>query len=147
MKSQQTVLFLSKGFVLLSAFSLLAVSLMAFQNPQAVMDLVSVKLTNTDAYSSIRGVYGGVGVTIFISLVYTMRKNIMDSLGLLVVLWGLYVVSRIMTIFNEGSLGSFGTQWLTIEGTFCLLATVLLLLNKREARKEKPAKHVYSSAI
>lgn len=147
MKSHQTILFLSKGFVLLSAFSLLAVSIMAFQNPQAVMDLVSVKLTNTDAYSSIRGVYGGVGVTIFISLIYTMRKNIMDSLGLLVVLWGLYAISRIMTIFTEGKLGSFGTQWLTIETVFCLLATVLLLLNKKEAKKVKPVRPVYSSAI
>ena len=76
MKSHSIIRVLSKGFVLLSALSVLSVSIMAFQNPQAVMDLVSVKLNNTDAYSSIRGVYGGVGVTIFISLLYTMFKKL-----------------------------------------------------------------------
>jgi len=135
MKSQQIVLLLSKALVLLSAFIVLAVSLMAFQNPQGVMDLVSVKLNNADAYSSIRGVYGGVGVTIFISLLYTMRKNIQESLGLLVILWGLYAISRIMTIFTEGALGSFGTQWLTIETFLCLASAVLLVVNKRLAEK------------
>ena len=140
MKSQKIISLLSKGFVLLSAFSILAVSLMAFQNPQAVMDLVSVKLTNTDAFSSIRGVYGGVGVTIFISLLYTMFKNIMESLGLLIVLWGLYAISRIMTIFTEGSLGDFGNQWLVIELLFCAIAVVLLLFNKKEIQKETKVK-------
>ena len=137
MKSHFIIRVLSKGFVLLSALSVLSVSIMAFQNPQAVMDLVSVKLNNTDAYSSIRGVYGGVGVTIFISLLYTMFKNIMESLGLLIVLWGLYAISRIMTIFAEGSLGSFGNQWLMIELLFFSAAVVLLLLNKKEMKKEK----------
>ena len=134
MKSQKIISLLSKGFVLLSAFSVLSVSIMAFQNPQAVMDLVSVKLNNTDAYSSIRGVYGGVGVTIFIALLYTMRKNIVESLGLLVVLWGLYAISRIMTIFTEGRLGEFGNQWLMIEILFCSIAVLLLLINKKEAK-------------
>ena len=140
MKSHSIIRVLSKGFVLLSALSVLSVSIMAFQNPQAVMDLVSVKLNNTDAYSSIRGVYGGVGVTIFISLLYTMFKNIMESLGLLIVLWGLYAISRIMTIFAEGSLGSFGNQWLMIELLFFSAAVVLLLLNKKEMKKEAKPK-------
>lgn len=43
---------------------------MAFGDPQAVMDLVLVKLDNTDAYSSIRGVYGGVGIAILGVLLY-----------------------------------------------------------------------------
>ena len=140
MKSHSIIRVLSKGFVLLSALSVLSVSIMAFQNPQAVMDLVSVKLNNTDAYSSIRGVYGGVGVTIFISLLYTMFKNIMESLGLLIVLWGFYAISRIMTIFAEGSLGSFGNQWLMIELLFFSAAVVLLLLNKKEMKKEAKPK-------
>ena len=140
MKSHSIIRVLSKGFVLLSALSVLSVSIMVFQNPQAVMDLVSVKLNNTDAYSSIRGVYGGVGVTIFISLLYTMFKNIMESLGLLIVLWGLYAISRIITIFAEGNLGSFGNQWLMIELLFFSAAVVLLLLNKKEMKKEAKPK-------
>jgi hypothetical protein len=133
MKAQKLILQISRGYVILSALSLLSVSIMAFQNPQAVMDLVAVKLDNNDAFSSIRGVYGGVGVTLFIALLYTMRKNIQESLGLLVILWGLYALSRIITIFNEGELGNFGFQWLTIESFFCAIAVSLLALYKRFA--------------
>lgn len=145
MKSQRLLLQISKGYVLLSAFSLLSVSIMAFQNPQAVMDLVSVKLNNTDAYSSIRGVYGGVGVTIVISLVYMMQKNILESLGLLVTFWGLYSVSRIVTIFSDGRLGAFGTQWLVIEIIFCAVAIVLLLLNKKVIKQGTTGPMTYTS--
>jgi hypothetical protein len=131
MQTQKLILQISRGYVILSALSLLSVSIMAFQNPQAIMDLVAVKLDNNDAFSSIRGVYGGVGVTLFIALLYTMRKNIQESLGLLVILWGLYALSRIITIFNEGELGSFGIQWLTIESFFCAIAVSLLALFKK----------------
>jgi hypothetical protein len=122
---------LSKGFIILSGLSLLSVSLMAFNNPQAVMDLVSVKLTSNDAYSSIRGVYGGVGLTLFITLLYTLRKNLQEGLGLLVILWGLYALSRIITIISEGALGAFGTQWLGIESVFFATAVTLFALNKK----------------
>lgn len=128
MKSQKLILQIAKGYVLLSAFSVLAVSVMAFQSPQAVMDLVSVKLTTNDAFSSIRGVYGGVGVTLFVALIYTLRKNITESLGLLVVLWGMYALCRIITVFTEGPLDGFGRQWLIIEAVFCAIAVILLLL-------------------
>lgn len=39
----------AQGFILVSALALLSVSVMAFLNPQAVMDLVEVNLTSTDA--------------------------------------------------------------------------------------------------
>lgn len=61
----------------ISVLGILSVSFMAFGDPQAVMDLVHVKLDNTDAYSSIRGVYGGVGIAILgvlLYLVFTDRK-------------------------------------------------------------------------
>jgi hypothetical protein len=131
MKQNKAIRILSKGFILLSATSLLSVSLMAFFSPQAVMDLVNVQLTNNDAFSSIRGVYGGVGLTLFITLIYTFRKNVQEGLGFLMLLWGLYALSRIITIFNEGALGAFGTQWLTIESVFFVIASVLFLLNKK----------------
>jgi hypothetical protein len=127
---------ISKGFILLSGFSLLSVSLMAFYNPQSVMDLVGVLLPNTDAYSSIRGVYGGVGLTIFITLLYTLRKNLLEALGFLSIFWGLYAISRLITIVSEGTLGTFGNQWLGIETLFFCLALSLYIMNRRKMKKE-----------
>lgn len=100
----------AKGFILLSVFSFLSVSMMAFFNPQSVMDLVNVQLGNTDAFSSIRGVYGGVGLALCIALVYLLRNNLTMGLAFLSLIWGLYAVSRIITVFAEGMLGAFGTQ-------------------------------------
>ena len=128
MKKQTIVNVLSKGFIIISSLSLLSVSLMAFVNPQSVMDLVNVKLTNVDAYSSIRGIYGGAGLTIFITLIYLLRNNISLGLIFLILLWGFYALSRTITIFVEGKLGSFGTQWLITESALCLIGIVLYQL-------------------
>lgn len=116
---------------MLSALSLLTVSLMAFASPQAVMDLVQVKLGNTDAFSSIRGVYGGVGMALVISLVYLAVKAPRKGLQFLMLLWGFYALSRTITIFAEGSLGGFGTQWLVIESIFFLLAATLFMATRK----------------
>lgn len=121
----------SKSFIVLSLLSILSVSIMALFDPQMVMNLVQVNLPNNDAYSSIRGVYGGVGLTLCVALVYTMQKNLLESLGLLGILWGSYAASRIITLFNEGQLGAFGNQWMKIELVFFLMAVILFLLNKR----------------
>ncbi|GEO04332.1 hypothetical protein AAE02nite_19960 [Adhaeribacter aerolatus] len=130
MKTQKTLRLVSQGFILLSAVSLLSVSLMAFANPQSVMDLVAVQLNNTDAFSSIRGVYGGVGLTLFITLIYMLRQNFRKGLAFLCLLWGFYAASRLITIFAEGPLGAFGTQWLITESVFFLVAFVLYLVSK-----------------
>ena len=106
---------------------------MAFFSPQAVMDLVGVQLNNTDAFSSIRGVYGGVGLTLTISLIYLMVKDRKRGLAFLCLLWGLYAISRIITIFTEGSLGAFGTQWLYTEIVFFAIAAILLFSNRKPA--------------
>jgi hypothetical protein len=111
-----------------SAFSVLMVSIMAFINPQSVMDLVQVQLPNNDAFSSIRGVYGGVGFTITVVILYTLFKNRKKGLAFNALLWGAYAASRLITIAAEGSLGSFGQQWLMIESSLCLMSLVLLLL-------------------
>jgi hypothetical protein len=113
--------------IIFSAFSLFMVSAMAFFNPQMVMDLVQVKLPNNDAYSSIRGVYGGVGITIVISLIYLLRNDKKAGLSFLAMLWGFYALSRIITIINEGSLGAFGTQWLGIESILFVCSLALLV--------------------
>jgi hypothetical protein len=131
MKTKKRIILLSKGFILFSSLSLLSVSLMAFFDPQAVMSLVNTPLTNTDAYSSIRGVYGGVGLTIVLSLFFLLRKNTVYALGFLTLLWGLYAVSRMITIFAEGALGAFGTQWFIIESTLCVVAFVLFAMNRK----------------
>ena len=94
------------------------------------MDLVQVKLANTDAFSSIRGAYGGVGLTLFISLIYLMLRDVTKGLAFLSLLWGAYTLSRTITIFAEGALGPFGRQWLLIESIFFLIALSLLWVNR-----------------
>ena len=101
---------------------------MAFMNPQSVMDLVQVQLPNNDAFSSIRGVYGGVGFTITTVIICTLFKSRKTGLAFIALLWGTYAVSRLITIAVEGSLGSFGQQWLMIESSLCLMSLLLLLL-------------------
>jgi hypothetical protein len=131
MKAKKILPILSKGFILLSALSLLSISIMAFSDPQSVMDLVNVKLDNTDAYSSIRGIYGGAGLTIVISLIYFMWKEYQKGLVFLTLFWGLYALSRIITIGKDGALGDFGTQWLFIESIFFAISLSLFVLSKK----------------
>lgn len=126
MKTEKALSITIYAFMIFSAFAIAIVSLMAFQNPQAVMDLVQVNLPNTDAYSSIRGVYGGVGLTIFLTLTYLMIKDQTKGLVFASMLWGFYAMSRLITIFKEGNLGAFGNQWLTIESILCITALTLL---------------------
>ncbi len=133
MRTTKLVHLASTGLILLSAASLLSVSFMAFANPQSVMDLVQVQLNSNDAFSSIRGVYGGVGLALGISLLYLMLKDTGKGLAFLCLLWGFYAASRIITIFVEGSLGDFGTQWLIIESVLFGLAAGLLLARRKRA--------------
>jgi uncharacterized membrane protein len=135
MKKEKIIHIASIAFILFSAFCLLMVSLMAFASPQSVMDLVSVKLTNNDAFSSIRGIYGGVGLTIVLSLIYLVRRHRSEALLFLTVLWGLYAVSRLITIVVEGPLGDFGTQWIVTESILCGIALFLL----KSSKQLKPA--------
>ncbi|SEJ29215.1 protein of unknown function [Dyadobacter koreensis] len=121
---------LSQSFIILSALSILSVSVMAFDDPQSVMDLVQVSLTNNDAYSSIRGVYGGAGFAIAISLVYSFRKHTENALAFLMMLWGFYAVSRLITIFKDGPLGDFGNLWIKTESMLFLVACLLYAWNR-----------------
>ncbi|CAG4994061.1 hypothetical protein DYBT9275_01305 [Dyadobacter sp. CECT 9275] len=123
---------LSQTFIILSALSIASVSIMAFQDPQSVMDLVRVQLPNNDALSSIRGVYGGVGFTIVISLVYSVRNYIQHALAFLTLLWGFYALSRLLTIIMDGPLGDFGNMWIKTESVLCLVSLALLLWNKKQ---------------
>lgn len=136
MKNNNRLLNISAGvLIVFSACSLMMVSAMAFFSPQMVMDLVQVKLPNNDAYSSIRGVYGGVGLTIVISLVYLLVKDKKAGLGFLTMLWGFYALSRIITLLNEGPLGDFGNKWLSIESVLFACSLGLTLIYPQKLKK------------
>lgn len=126
-------------YLAVSALSILWVSFMAFANPQQVMDLVGVTLPNTDAYSSIRGVYGGVGLSLVAVLVYLSRNNLATALFFLSFFWGMYAVSRLITIVSEGELGSFGNQWLVTELVFATMALLLGLAHYKNRQRKLPA--------
>lgn len=130
MKTQRIWKKMATGFIILSAISIFSVSIISFIGPQLTMDLVKVKLNNTDAFSSIRGVYGGVGMTIFISLIHLMRNDVQKGLLLLSLLWGFYALSRITTIVVEGPSGDFGSQWLVIELVFFVAAITLVFFGR-----------------
>lgn len=121
----------SQIFIGLSIFSLGSVSILSLLNPQATMDLVQTTLPNTDAMSSIRGVYGGVGLVLCIQLAYLLLKDIQKGLVFLSIFWGAYAASRLLTIMLDGPLGDFGNQWIIIESTFSLIAISLLFLIKK----------------
>jgi hypothetical protein len=131
MNSIQIVQYSGKALLAFSALAIGSVSVMAFANPQSVMDLVQVQLTNTDAYSSIRGVYGGVSFAIVVLLTYCFLFDVGKGLAFISVLWGAYAVSRIITHFVEGQLGTFGRQWLLIESALCVLAVLILLVQNK----------------
>lgn len=133
MDKNKIIRILSYGAMGLSILGIAMVAFMAFDDPQAVMALVNVKLDNTDAYSSIRGVYGGAGLTIGIAMVYGMLKNMKIALGFTALLWGLYAVSRIITSIVEGPLGAFGTQWVYTESFLFLVCGSLWLLNSKKS--------------
>lgn len=131
MNTQKFLTIATVSFLVLSALAIVSVSLLAFYNPQSVMDLVHVKLHNTDAYSSIRGVYGGVGLAIFITFIYLAFKDQFRGLIFGAMLWGFYALSRFITIVNEGALGGFGKQWFVTEGVLCLVALTLVCFQLR----------------
>lgn len=121
----------NKLFVGFSIFSLASVSLLSMYSPQATMDLVHVQLTNTDALSSIRGVYGGVGLVIVISLIYLLINKVELAVRFLALFWGFYALSRLVTILVDGALGDFGNQWIIIEFTLFLVGGLLIVLGER----------------
>lgn len=128
----KTLKIVSRAFIVLSCLSLMYVSVLAFFSPQAVMALVNVTLPNNDAISSIRGIYGGVGMTIIIMLCYLAIADVKKGLIVLSMFWGFYAFSRVITIAAEGKLGAFGTQWLMIESLFCVIALTLLFATHRK---------------
>ena len=133
MNTTKVIAISSKIFIGFSILSLGYVSISSLVNPVATMELVSTPLSNNDAISSIRGIYGGVGLAISISLTFLLMTDITKGLSFLVLFWGAYAISRVITIMVDGPLGDFGNQWLTIESILCLIGLVLLVLNNKQA--------------
>lgn len=131
MNKQKTIKISSQLFIGFSIFSIGYVSIVSLINPASTMDLVAISLTNNDAISSIRGIYGGVGMVITLCLLFWLLKNQKHGIVFLILFWGVYALSRLITIVVDGPLGDFGNQWLMIEFVLCFLAAILLLLNKR----------------
>ncbi len=127
----KTVLNTFNGLFLgISILGLLSVSLLSLYHPQGTMDLVNVKLDNNDAISSIRGVYGGVGVTLITGLVYLIFTRIELAIRFLTLFWGTYALSRLITILVNGPLGAFGNQWIMIESVLCFAGLGLMVWNR-----------------
>jgi hypothetical protein len=121
-------------FIAISLLALTSVSLLSLYDPQSTMDLVKVHLGNTDALSSIRGVYGGVGITIIVSILYLAFTQKKLAVNFLTLFWGSYAVSRLITMMADGPLGTFGNQWIVIESIFCVTGLVLGWMNRRIMR-------------
>lgn len=117
--------------VAISALGTLSVSLMALVDPVGVMALVHTPLDNTDAFSSIRGVFGGVGLMLAATMVWIFRRDRTAGVGFLALFWGNYALCRALTIAMDGPLGDFGNRWIGIESTLAVLALVVYLLRRR----------------
>lgn len=127
MKSNKAIRAGNYLFAGISILGLASVSLLSLHDPQATMDLVKVKLPNTDALSSIRGIYGGVGMTIVIGLTYLLSSNLTLAVRFLTLFWSSYALSRLTTIFANGPLGDFGNQWMLVESVFSLIGLLLII--------------------
>lgn len=131
MRNSISIRISNTSYIGISILGLTWVSLLSMYSPQATMDLVHVKLSNNDAISSIRGIYGGVGLSIITSLLYLyFTKQTRIVISFLTLFWGSYAVSRLITIFDNGPLGAFGNQWIVVESLFCLLGLILIFWNK-----------------
>lgn len=124
-------------FVGISILGLASVSLLSLYNPQATMDLVHVNLANNDAISSIRGIYGGVGLSIVISLCYLLVYRVVVAVQFLTLFWFSYALSRLITILVDGPLGGFGSQWIITESILFMLGVALLVFNRNLTYKQR----------
>ena len=126
----QIIRLLEKGFIGLSTLAVAYVSITSMIDPISTMQLVNVSLPNNDAISSIRGIYGGVGMTMALAMSYLMVRAIKIGMMLTTMFWGSYAISRLITILVDGPLDDFGSQWMVIESFLCFIGLSLLITNK-----------------
>lgn len=135
MNTKKTLLRSQQIYVGFSCLSLAYVSLLSLVSPQSTMDLVGVVLPNTDAISSIRGIYGGVGLFLTSGLIYLLFKELPKAVIFLFFFWFSYALSRLITLLVDGPLGDFGNQWIMIETFLATVGFVLLFLSKQQKKK------------
>lgn len=132
---KNVIIYGKRFYLFFCVFSLFYLSAVSMVSPQNTMDLVDVKLTNNDAISSIRGIYGGVGLTLTLSLIYLFVKKQLDkAVMFLTLFWFSYFISRIITILIDGELGDFGNQWIMIEFVLFALGGGLLISSKSNSK-------------
>lgn len=131
MSTTKTIEITSKGFIIFSLFGLSAVAILSMADPQATMDLVAVQLGNNGARSSIRGVYGGVGLTILTFSAIYFKTRGREILMFLSLFWTYYAFARLLTVFMDGALGGFGSRWLVIESVMAIAGWAIFYLQKR----------------
>lgn len=134
MKKQNLKSIIVATYILFSVLALSLVSLQSFISPQATMDLVGLNIENTDAMSSLRGIYGGVGLAIAVSLLYLFFKNRPYALSFLTMFWGFYALSRATTILVDGPLGNFGNQWIIIETILFSVGVILVVVSNKSVK-------------
>lgn len=137
MISQKAITISSKIFIGFSIVSVGYVSILSLLDPKSTMEMVNTSLNNNDAISSIRGIYGGVGIVITSCLIYLLFKDLKKGLSFLSLFWGAYAISRIITIVIDGPLGDFGNQWLMIESVLFVFALSLVMLYKKSFQVPK----------
>lgn len=131
MKNHRSLELATWGLVIVSALGVLSVSLSALFDPKGVMALVHTPLDNTDAYSSVRGVFGGVGITLAAIMVWVFRRDRTATVGFIALFWGNYALCRALTIAVDGPLGDFGNRWIGIESALAVCALVVYALRRR----------------
>ncbi len=115
MKTQSFALKGARIYMIFSILCLLSVSILSICSPQSTMNLVATPLPNNDAISSIRAIYGGVGMLICFTLYYLLRNDLLKGILFLVLFWWVYSLSRLITLMADGPLGSFGNKWMITE--------------------------------
>lgn len=124
-----------RSYVLFSTLCLIYVAYMGITDPVGVMNLVNTPLNNNDAISSIRGIYGGVGLLLCGMFIYLFYTDVTKAVFVLLLFWMVYALSRIITIATDGPLGDFGTQWLFIESILAALGSILWLAGRPRGRR------------
>jgi hypothetical protein len=115
-------------FLGLMGLAFCKVGIETFLNPQAVLNAVSIELTNPSAFSSMRAVYGGLHFMFGLFCFYGIWKDQSTALKLLVLYTTGFVVGRVSGIIVEGWPNEFVSTWLITESVSGLISGALLYL-------------------
>lgn len=124
-------------FLGLMGLAFCKVGMEALINPQAVLEAVSIELTNPSAFSSMRAVYGGMHLAFGLFCVYGIWKDLVTPLKVLLLYTLGFVVGRLSGIAVEGQPNEFVSTWLVTESVSGIISGALLYFHK-VSRKVDP---------